>query len=195
MPTTNANKYPSQIVECGSYSFALVGNGSFIESPRALQSTGVVGRSPGGHFRLSDVRSVGAIKSASRFNNASKIAAQTRMTFNLMAVSCRTFSLGHILISYVFSVVIVIAHSDRYGGVEDDRDGVRRVVLLSQATTAQQKQHLPSKRLRWRCFSAHWGQQRRFDESELTIERCPWSGSAAAMIEGWRGPQASVLMR
>ena len=56
-----------------------------------------------------------------------KIAAQTRMVFNIMAVSCRALSLGHILINYVFGPAIVIAHGDSDGGDEGDRDGVHCV--------------------------------------------------------------------
>ena len=48
------------------------------------------------------------------------------MVFNLMAVSCQTFSLGHILIDYVFGATIAIAHGDRDGSNEDNRDSVRR---------------------------------------------------------------------
>ena len=42
------------------------------------------------------------------------------MMFNLIAVSCRTFSLGHTLIGYVFDF-------DRDGGDEDSHCNVRRV--------------------------------------------------------------------
>ena len=42
-------------------------------------------------------RSVGTIESESRSDCAAEIAAQARMVFNLMNVSCRTFSSGHIL--------------------------------------------------------------------------------------------------
>ena len=48
------------------------------------------------------------------------------MVFNLMAVSCVTFSLGPILIDYAVGGAIAIAHGDRDGGDEDGRDGVRR---------------------------------------------------------------------
>ena len=45
-----------------------------------------------------------------------------------MAVSCRTLSLGHILINCVFGVAIAIAHgdSDSNGSGEEGRDGLRR---------------------------------------------------------------------
>ena len=46
------------------------------------------------------------------------------MMFNLMAVSCQTFSLGHILIDYVFGAAIAIAHGN--GDGKDGRNGVRR---------------------------------------------------------------------
>ena len=60
-----------------------------------------------------------SIESASRFDSAGKIATKTRMTFSLMAVSCQTFSLGHILIDYVFSAT-------SHDGDMDGRDGLRR---------------------------------------------------------------------
>ena len=49
--------------------------------------------------------------------------------FNLMAVSFRIFSLGHILIDYVFgaTITITITHGDGDGGDKDGRDSVRRV--------------------------------------------------------------------
>ena len=40
-----------------------------------------------------------------------------------MALSCRTFSLAHLLIDYAFSAVIRIAYGDRVGGDEDGRSG------------------------------------------------------------------------
>ena len=48
------------------------------------------------------------------------------MAFNLMAVSCHTFSFDHIIIDHVFDSAIAIAHGDCDGGDEDSRDGVRR---------------------------------------------------------------------
>ena len=45
--------------------------------------------------------------------------------FNLAALSCRTFSLGRILIEYVFGAAIDIAYGDSDGGNEDGRDGAR----------------------------------------------------------------------
>ena len=50
--STNANEYLLKIIHRDGYSFALVGNEGFIESPRALESTGAFGRLPGGHYRL-----------------------------------------------------------------------------------------------------------------------------------------------
>ena len=41
--TTNENEYPSHIVDCDGYSFALVVNEGFMESLRAIQSTGATG--------------------------------------------------------------------------------------------------------------------------------------------------------
>ena len=50
------------------------------------------------------------------------------MTFNLMAVSCRTVSLGHALIEYDFGAVILIAHINPDGGDDGGRDNVRSAV-------------------------------------------------------------------
>ena len=75
--------------------------------------------------------SVGAIETASRFGCAAKIAAQAKIMFNLMAVSCRTCSLGHILTNYVFGATIIIAHGDDDGSGEDGRNGVRRAAKSS----------------------------------------------------------------
>ena len=96
-------------------------NEGFIKSPQSLQSTGAVDRLPDGHYR----RSVGAIESAS-FDCANEIAAQARIMFNLMTVSCQTFSLGHILINCVFGAAIRIANGDGDDVNEDGRDGVCR---------------------------------------------------------------------
>ena len=49
------------------------------------------------------------------------------MAFNIVAASCRTLSLGHILINYVFSAVITIAHGDPGGDDKDNRGGVHHV--------------------------------------------------------------------
>ena len=53
------------------------------------------------------------------------------MTFDITAVSCRTFSLGHILINYVFGGAINIAHDDGDGGDKEGLDGVRRIAKSS----------------------------------------------------------------
>ena len=45
-----------------------------------------------------------------------------------MALSCRTFSLVHLLIDHAFGAAIRIAYGDRDGGDEDGRDGVRSAV-------------------------------------------------------------------
>ena len=44
-----------------------------------------------------------------------------------MALSCRTFSRGHVLIDYAFGAAIRITYSDLDGGDEEDQDGVCRV--------------------------------------------------------------------
>ena len=48
-----------------------------------------------------------------------------------MAVSCRTFSLGHGLVSYTFDAAIRIVYGDPDGSNEDDRDDVRSAVKSS----------------------------------------------------------------
>ena len=53
-------------------------------------------------------------------------------------MSCRTFSLGHVLIDYVFGATIIIARGDGNGGDENGRDSVPRAAK-SQAATAPQK--------------------------------------------------------
>ena len=45
-----------------------------------------------------------------------------------MALSCRIFSLGHLLIDYAFGAAIRIAYGDPDGGDEDGRDGARSAV-------------------------------------------------------------------
>ena len=60
-------------------------------------------------------------ESASRFACAAEIAAQARMMFNLMAVSCQTFILGQILINYAFGATVAITHGNDGGGDEDRR--------------------------------------------------------------------------
>ena len=100
----------------------------------------------------------------------------SRMTFNVTAVSCRTFSLGHILIDYVFGAATEIVHGNPDSGDEDGCDSARRPAKLDTAT-ASRKQHLPSKPLRWGCSNINWGQRRRFDESESTIEQHSRRGS------------------
>ena len=42
-----------------------------------------------------------------------------------MDISCRTISLGHVLIDYALDAVILIAHGDSDGGDEDGQNGVR----------------------------------------------------------------------
>ena len=98
-----------------------------IERPQAIQSTEPIVWSSGGHYRLWNGHSIGAIKSASRFDCSAKIAAKTRMAFNITAVSCWTLSLGHILIDYVFGAAIAIAHGDVDGDDKDDSEGVHHI--------------------------------------------------------------------
>ena len=44
-----------------------------------------------------------------------------------MALSCRTFSLGNVLIDYAFGAAIRTTYSDLNDGDEVDQDGMRRV--------------------------------------------------------------------
>ena len=44
-----------------------------------------------------------------------------------MAVSCRTLSLGHLLMTYSFGAAIHIAYGNPDDGNEDGHGGVRRV--------------------------------------------------------------------
>ena len=44
-----------------------------------------------------------------------------------MTLSCRTFSLGRVLIDYAFGAAMRIAYSNLDGGNDDDQDGVRLV--------------------------------------------------------------------
>ena len=50
-----------------------------------------------------------------------------------MALSCQTFSLGHVLIYHAFGAVVRVAYSDLDGGDEDNQGGVRRVASPSKA--------------------------------------------------------------
>ena len=59
-----------------------------------------------------------------------------------MALSCRIFSLVHLLVDYAFGAAIGIAYCDRGSGDEDSRDGVRSAVRPGQAAVAPQKQLL-----------------------------------------------------
>ena len=58
-----------------------------------------------------------------------------------MALSCRTFSLGHVLVDYGFGATIRIAYGDRDGSDEDGRDGARSAVK-SDAAAPQKQQSL-----------------------------------------------------
>ena len=55
-----------------------------------------------------------------------------------MALICRTFSLVRLLIDYAFGAAIRIAYSNRDGGNEDGRDGVRSVVKSGSYCAAKQ---------------------------------------------------------
>ena len=46
----------------------------------------------------------------------------------IVTLSCRTFSLGRLLIDYALDAANPIAHGDPDGGDEDGRDGVRNAV-------------------------------------------------------------------
>ena len=53
---------------------------------------------------------------------------QATTSTNIVALSCRTFSLAYILVDYAFWSDICIAYGDRDGGDEDGRDGARSAV-------------------------------------------------------------------
>ena len=50
------------------------------------------------------------------------------ISINPIAVSGRTFSLGHVLMGYAFGAANRIAYGDRHGGDKDGRKGVRSAV-------------------------------------------------------------------
>ena len=56
---------------------------------------------------------------------------------NLIAVSCRTISLGHALINNAFGAAILIAHDDPEGGDEDGRGGMRSAAKPGSYYTAK----------------------------------------------------------
>ena len=112
------------LIDCDGYSFAIVAIDGSIKIQQSPPLIRMVVRKLGSQLRRLHGRPGGVIKSASRFDCAAEIAVQTRMTFNLTAVSCETFSLYHVLIDYVLGAVIDMAHGDSNGGGVDSRDGV-----------------------------------------------------------------------
>ena len=104
-----------------------------------------------------------------------------------MAVSCQTFSLGHILIGYVFCVAIAIAHDDHDGGNEDGHNSVCCTVKSPDGYCTT-KQQLPLNPLHWGCSSSQWGQLCRFVLIESTI-RYSCRAETANNVD-WRGPHA-----
>ena len=71
----------------------------------------------------------GAIKSTSRFDGADENKAKGIEAIDLIALSCLTFSLVHILIVCVFGSVIANVHETLKAIAVDDRNarnGVRR---------------------------------------------------------------------
>ena len=71
---------------------------------------------------------VSTFESASRFEGADESEAQATISTNMVALSYRIFSLGHVLVDYAFGAAIRIAYGDRDGGDEDGRDGARSAV-------------------------------------------------------------------
>ena len=97
----------------------------------------MVGRSSGGHYLLQNGCSVGAIESASKFDSGGEITAKIRTAFNLIDVSCQTFSLVHKLIDYAFDAAIPIAHGNHDCDSDDGRGGVRSVAKSSGYSAAK----------------------------------------------------------
>ena len=105
----------------------------------------MVGRSSGGHYLLQNGCSVGAIESASKFDSGGEITAKIRTAFNLIDVSCQTFSLVHKLIDYAFDAAIPIAHGNPIMLATAATVAAACVVLPSQVATVPRNQHLSSK--------------------------------------------------
>ena len=59
---------------------------------------------------------VSALKSAFVFEGADESSVQATISINLVALSCQTFSLVHLLIDHAFGVVIRIVYGDHDGG-------------------------------------------------------------------------------
>ena len=70
---------------------------------------------------------VSTFESASRFEGAGESQARGTISINIVALSCRTFSLGNLLIDYAFGAAIRTAYCDLDDGDEDDQDDVCRV--------------------------------------------------------------------
>ena len=83
----------------------------------------MVNRGLGDQQSLRNGRPAGAIQSTSRFDGAGEIAAKTKISFNIMAVNCLSFSLIHILIVTSLGAAIAIVHGNREAFAADDRDG------------------------------------------------------------------------
>ena len=58
-------------------------------------------------------RPAGAIEAASRFDGASEIAAKAIGLNLLIALTCLTFSLAHVIIDHAFGATIAIVYGDR----------------------------------------------------------------------------------
>ena len=69
----------------------------------------------GGQLRRRNGRPAGAIESASRFDGASEIAAKAIESIDLIALTCVTISLGHLLTGPSPGGAIAIVHGDREG--------------------------------------------------------------------------------
>ena len=70
-----------------------------------------------------------------------------------MALSCRTFSLVHLLIDYAFLAAIRIAYGDPDGGDEDGRDGARSAIKSGDCCAA--KTTPPNKTFALRVLRTH----------------------------------------
>ena len=71
---------------------------------------------------------VSTFESASRFEGTDESSAQATISINIVALSCRTFSLVRLLIDYAFGVAICIAYGDPNGGNVSGCDGARSAV-------------------------------------------------------------------
>ena len=80
---------------------------------------------------------VSTFEFVSRFEGADESSAQATISIDIVALSCRTFSLVYLLIDYAFGAAIRIAYGDRVAGDEDGRDCVRSAVKSGGSCAAK----------------------------------------------------------